>query len=186
MKKFKIIFLVIPFFILSCASNQYLKDYEPVKVFLKQERIDTSKSYILQQEKVENKKVLADFNEFKSTGPYYDSNFKPIVFHNDRQYKKMYNKYINDTLKKYWKKDDFIGFNFILKKAIRGNDSINKYLPSEYWVYISEPMYYFKRRYLVFSYDIYNYNGGTTSLIFMKKEKGKWIIDKISSKDVFF
>lgn len=179
--------MIIPFFMLSCASNPYLKDYEPIKVFLKQEKIDASKSYILQVEKVDNKKVLADFNEYKSTGPYFDSNFKPIAFHNEKEYKKMCNKYLNDTLKRYWKKDDFLGFNFILKKKQNiSSDSINEYSLSQYKVYISEPMYYWNRKYLIFSYDIYNYNGGVTNLIFMKKEKGKWKIDTISSTDVFF
>lgn len=187
MKNFKIPFLLIPFFMLSCASKQYIKDYEPLKVFLMQERLDTSKSYILQEEKINNKKVISDFNEFKSTGPYFDSNFQPIAYYNEKEYKKMYNKYINDTIKKYWRKDEFLGFNFILrKKQDIESASINNYLPDQYRVSISEPMYYWKQRYLIFTYNIYNHNGGTTNLIFMKKQRGKWKVDKISSTDVFF
>ncbi|WP_316635080.1 hypothetical protein [uncultured Flavobacterium sp.] len=187
MKQLKNIIILIPFFILSCASGQYLKSYEPINVFLETQKIDKNKKYILQAEKIDNKKVIADFNEFKSAGSYFDSNFQPIAYHNEKEYKKMYNKYINDTLKRYWKKDDFLDFKFIIrKKQDITSDSINNYLPDQYWISISEPMYYWKQRYLIFSYNIYNHNGGTTNLIFMKKEGGKWKIDKISSTDVFF
>lgn len=186
-KQFKKIFLLIPFFILSCTSNKYLKDYEPIKIFLTQERIDTSKTYILQAEKVDNQIVLADFKEFKSAGPYFDSNFEPIAFHNDKQYEKMCSKYLNDTLKRYWKKDEFLNYKLIIKKRkdIISN-SIDNYSPDQFRVYISEPMYYWNRRYLIFSYGFYNNDGGITNLIFMKKQKGKWKVDKISSSEVYF
>lgn len=172
---------------MSCASGQYLKNYKPIKVFLKQEKIDTSEDYMLQIEKVDNKTVLTDFNEFKSAPPYFDSNFKQIAFHNDKQYKKMCHTYLNDTLKRYWKKDEFLEFNFkVPKKQVTTSDSIYNDLSNQNKVYISEPMYYWSRKYLIFSYGIYNYNGGAKKLIFMKKEKGKWKIDKILSTDVYF
>ncbi|WP_166924252.1 hypothetical protein [Flavobacterium poyangense] len=187
MKQFKIILFAIPFFMLSCTTSKYLKNYEPVRVFLRQENIDPSKNYILQEEKVDYKKVLSEFKEYKSASPYFDVDFKPIVLQNDIAYKKAYDKYINNTLKRYWKKEDFSEFNFVLKKqqAIK-NDSINEYSRSQLWIYISEPMYYYNREYLIFTYDIYGRDGGMAKLVFMKKEKGKWTIDRISSSDVFF
>ncbi len=173
------------FFLFSCASSPYLKNYEPIRLFLINEKIDPLKSYVLQMEKVDNKEVLFDFKEYKKSGPYFDSNFKPIAYHNEKEYKKMVDIYINDTLKRYWRKSDFSDFNFILKKR-QSNDSINYYLSNQNRIYISEPMYFWKKRYIIFSYDIYNNNGGVTKLVFMKKRKSKWEIDKILSTDVFF
>ncbi len=62
MKHFKKALILIPFFILSCASpSLYLKDYEPINVFLETQKIDKNKKHILQVDKAPNKQALRIF-----------------------------------------------------------------------------------------------------------------------------
>ncbi|WP_242661163.1 hypothetical protein [Flavobacterium johnsoniae] len=62
MKNLKKIILIIPFFILSCASAQYLESYEPINAFFETQKIDKNKKYILQADKAENINALQIFN----------------------------------------------------------------------------------------------------------------------------
>ena len=94
MKYLKKIIVIIPIFLYSCASSPYLKTYEPLTIFLKQEKMDISKTYYLQSEKIDTKNVISDFKDYKSSGPYFDSIFKAIPYHNEKEFKKMSNKYI--------------------------------------------------------------------------------------------
>jgi hypothetical protein len=183
MKLFKSILVIFTFFIFSCGHSPYLKDYEAVRVFMIKEKIDSSKTYILQKEKVDNKNVISDFKDYKSSGPYFDSNFNAIPYHNEKEFKKMSHKYINDTIKKYWEKDDFVNFNFIIKKS---EELRNDSLQNKNKIYISEPMFFWKKKYLIFNFYILNYGGGISKLVFMKKENNLWKVDKVISSDVFF
>jgi len=183
MKYLKKIIVIIPIFLYSCASSPYLNTYEPLTIFLKHEKMDISKTYYLQREKIDNKNVISDFKDFKSSGPYFDSNFNAIPYHNEKEFKKMYHKYINDTIKKYWKKDDFVNFNFIIKNS---EELTNDSLRNKNKIYISEPMYFWKKKYLIFNFYILNYGGGITKLVFMKKENNLWKVDKVISSDVYF
>lgn len=183
MKQLNKIIVIIPFFIFSCSSSPYLKNYEPINIFLNHGKIDISKTYYLQMEKIENKNVISDFKDYKSSGPYFDSIFNAVQYHNEKEFKKMSHKYINDTIKKYWKKDDFVNFNFIIKKS---EELTNDSLQNKNKIYISEPLYFWKKKYLIFNFYILNYGGGMTKLVFMKKENNLWKVDKVISSDVYF
>lgn len=94
----------------------------------------------------------------------------------------MYKTYSNDTIIKYWRKEDFKEYNFTLEssKILYSKVYYENYLnnpESDYEIIkLSEPLYYWNKKYLLFSYDIgYLYSGSNTKVIIMEKEKNKYV-----------
>lgn len=190
MKQLKKIFAVIPFFILSCTGTKYVKNYEPINVFLEKEIIEKGEKYILQTDKASNAIVLRIFNG--SDGPEHIAD--PDYYINDgffveKHWKKMYKRYINDTIKKYWKKEDFPKYDFMLENSRdwpKLPDKSAKYLNYEVMT-ISEPMYYRNKRYIMFYLNTsYFSSGSRPQVVVMKKEKRKWIVDRTMWEEVFY
>lgn len=184
MKNLKKILIIIPLFALSCASAQYIENYEPINVFLETQKLEKGREYILQREKVNNLPPLRLFNGGEGAEHIID----PIdrIDPTDglfvaKHWKKMYNQYAKDSIPKYWKKEDFPAYNFILedKKGLMGYDFMNRYLNTrtETIIKISEPMYYMDKKYIMFYYNIATFSGSVNpEVVIMKKENGKWII----------
>jgi hypothetical protein len=178
------IFVIIPFFTLSCAS-QYLKSYEPINVYLETRKIDKSKQYILQKNKEYNKQALRLFISGEGAERIVDPT-DPIDYTDglyvEKHWKKVYHKYALDTLDRYWKKEDFPEYNFILEKGrtlIHNVDFLNKYghhSPDQI-IIISEPLYYWNRKYIMFYYtEMYPDGSGPAQVVIMKKVKEKWVV----------
>jgi hypothetical protein len=188
MKHIKKVVLLIPFFILSCNSSKYLASYEPINVFLETQKIDKNKKHILQSDKEENFQALRIFNRGEGTEHYVDST-DPTDYTDglyvEKHWKKLYKEYINDTLKRHWKKEDFPNYNFILERGtglILTRNLIDKYAGSGIYerFIISEPMYYFNKKYILFSYSKkYFDSSGSINLVIMKKEKDQWKVVRV-------
>lgn len=108
--------LMILFFIFSYANGQYLKNYDPINAFLEtQKSIDKNKKYILQADKEPNAIALRIFNGSEGgehiINPTDTTDYTDGLFI-EKHWKKMYKKYVNDTIKKYWKRKIFL--NMIL------------------------------------------------------------------------
>jgi hypothetical protein len=180
MKKLKKILFIAPLFMLSCASP-YLKNYEPILTFLETQKLDKHKIYILQKDKTSNTEPLRLFNGNDGLDHYSSKNLTHDTFHS-KHWKKMYNTYANDTIIKYWRKEDFKEYNFTLEssKILYSKAYYENYLnnpESDYEIIkLSEPLYYWNKKYLLFSYDIgYLYSGSNTKVIILKKEKNKYV-----------
>ncbi|MBB4800001.1 hypothetical protein HNP37_000040 [Flavobacterium nitrogenifigens] len=184
----KKIFLVIPFFLLSCSSNLYVENYDPINKFLDTQNLNKNKVYILQSDKELNKQALRIFNggegsehTINLTDPT-DYTYGLFV---EKYWKKMYTDYAGDTLKKYWKKEDFPNYNFILEKGTGltlKESFLKKYKNSKIneMIILSEPMYYHNKKYIMFYYlKIYFESSGTSQVVIMKKNKNKWEVAKI-------
>ena len=116
MKYLKNTVILIPFFILSCASpSLYLKDYEPISMFLETQKIDKNKKHILQVDKAPNKRALRIFNGEEGAEHIVDPT-DPIDYTDglfvEKHWKKMYKQYAQDTIKNIGKKKIFL--NMIL------------------------------------------------------------------------
>ena len=194
MKQLKKIIIVIPFFILSCASGQYLKSYEPINAFLETQKIDKNKKYILQADKENNTQPLRIFNGSEGSKHIIDStdpeDYTGGLFV-EKYWKEIYSEYAKDTLKRYWNKEDFPEYNFILEKGtglILKQDFLVKYLDSkidELFIF-SEPMYYMDKKYIIFSYEKRNFEGsGSPKVVIMKKENQKWVVVRILSDYIY-
>lgn len=195
MKQLRILLVIIPFFILSCTGTQYVKSYEPINMFLEKEIIDKriigkGGKYILQTDKASNAIVLRIFNGSEGSehiaDPHYYINDGLFV---EKHWKRMYKRYINDTIKKYWKKEDFPKYDFILENS-RDWPKLPyksaKYLDYEVMI-ISEPMYYRNKRFIMFYLSTsYFSSGSSPQVVVMKKEKGKWIVDRTMWEEVFY
>lgn len=184
MKQLKIIFIIIPFFILSCASSQYIDNYEPINVFLATQKIDKNKKHILQVDKAPNKQALRIFISGEGAERILDP-IRPIDYTDglfvEKHWKKMYKQYAQDTIKKYWKKEDFPEYDFILEdgKGLFSYDFMVRYIGTRLddAILISEPMYYMNRKYIMFYYSTAHSTGGSRSYtVIMKKEKEKWVV----------
>lgn len=188
MKHIKKVVLLIPFFILSCNSSKYLASYEHINVFLETQKIDKSKVHILQSDKEENRQALRIFNGGDGAEHYIDYT-DPTDYtdglYEKKHWKKLYKQYVNDTLKRHWKKEDFPNYNFILEKGtglMLTRIVIDKYAGTgiHEWFTISEPMFYFKRKYILFSFlQGYSSGGGSSNLVIMKKEKNQWKVLRV-------
>lgn len=192
MKKLKIIALIIPFIISSCASSPYLKNYDCINVFLETTKLDKNKEYILARDKENNKQALRIFNV--GEGPEHIVYPTDIDFTSDlfikKHWKKLYNKYANDTIKRYWKKEDFPEYKFILesgKGLLLKQDFLIKYIDGpEQLIILSEPMYYMNKKYIMFYYSKLRFDSsGTTQVVIMKKIKGKWVVVKTLGDYIF-
>ena len=194
MKHFKKALILIPFFILSCASpSLYLKDYEPINVFLETQKIDKNKKHILQVDKAPNKRALRIFNGEEGAEHIVDPT-DPIDYTDglfvEKHWKKIYGQYAQDTIKKYWKKEDFPEYDFILEdgKGLFKYDFMVRYIGTglEDAILISEPMYYMNKKYIMFYYSkAYSTGGVKSSTVIMKKEKEKWVIVRVIRDNVY-
>ncbi|MEP6931698.1 MAG: hypothetical protein ABI850_16870, partial [Flavobacterium sp.] len=159
--KLKKAFIIFPFFILSCASAQYIESYEPINVFLETQKLEKGKKYILQSDKVNYTSALRLFNRGEGSTHIIDSNdltdYTGGLFE-EKYWKKMYKQYAQDTIKKYWRKEDFPAYDFILesKDGLLGGPFMEKYLNTriDTVIMISEPMYYMDKKYIMFYVSI--------------------------------
>ncbi len=193
MKQLKKIFVTIPLLIVSCTSVKYIENYEPINVFLETQKIDKNKKHILQVDKASNKQALRIFNSGEGAEHIIDQT-DLIDYTNglfiEKHWKKMYKKYAQDTIKKYWKKEDFPEYDFILEdgKGLFKYDFMKRYYGTglDDAVIISEPMYYMNRKYIMFYYSkAYSTGGGNSSTVIMKKEKENWVIVRIVGDYIF-
>lgn len=184
----KIMFLVFSFFLLSCASSHF-KSNEPINTFLELENVSSKKNYILRM-KESSSQILRIFNrgEGDKHNVYPNKTDYTSKLFNEKHWRKLYSKYSPDTIKKYWKNDDFPEFRFV-----EGNRSqlftnvFSKKYPDlkdvENVIVLSEPIYYYKKRYVMFFYHIDNslYSSKPQIVVVMKKEGNKWIlVEKIT------
>jgi hypothetical protein len=194
MKQLKKTFVIIPFFILSCASGQYLKSYEPINVFLETQKIDKDKKYIMQSDKAQNTQALRIFNGSEGADHIIDPT-DPIDYTNglfvEKYWNKIYNEYAQDTLKRYWKNEDFPQYNFVLEKGTGltlKESFLKKYINSgiNEMIIISEPMYYMNKKFIMFYYEkLYFESSGSSQVVIMKKEANKWIVVQIISDYIY-
>ena len=193
MTQLKKIFIIIPFFIFSCTSVKYIEDYEPINVFLETQKIDKNKKHILQVDKAPNKRALRIFNGEEGAEHIVDPT-DPIDYTDglfvEKHWKKMYKQYAQDTIKKYWKKEDFPEYDFILEdgKGLFKYDFMVRYIGTglEDAILISEPMYYMNKKYIMFYYSkAYSTGGGKSSTVIMKKEKENWVIVRVIGDNVY-
>lgn len=103
----------------------------------------------------------------------------------------MYNTYVNDTISKLWKKEDFSGYNFILenKKGLLTESFYNRYLDSRInnIIQISEPMYYMNKKYIIFYYNNASFVGDTNpQAVIIAKEKDKWVVVRIIGDYIYY
>ncbi|WP_166924247.1 hypothetical protein [Flavobacterium poyangense] len=194
MKQLKKIFILIPFFVLSCASSLHNKDNEPINVFLETKKVDKSKKYILQRDKIYSRAVLRIFNGGEGPDHAIDSindiDYTGGLFA-EKYWQKMYKNYINDTVKKYWKKEDFPGYDFILEdgEGIMKYDFSIRYMNSrvDQVISISEPIYYKNKEYIMFYFNMSSFLGSLQpQVVIMKKEKGKWVVVRVIGDYVYY
>lgn len=193
MKYLKKIIVIIPLFLYSCTSTQYLKNYEPINVFLETQKLDKNRKYILQSNKEENNQALRVFNGNDGLEHLIDS-ANPIDYTGglfvEKHWKKMYKSYSNDSIKKYWKKEDFPNFNFALEK---GTGLVDNYILTKYMntgiheiIIISEPMFYMNKKYILFYFNKVYFEGSSSSkVVIMKKEKDSWVIVRVIGDYIF-
>jgi len=194
MKHIKKVALLIPFFILSCNSSKYLASYEPINVFLETQKIDKNKVHILQSDKEENRQALQIFNGGEGANRYIDPT-DPTDYTDGlyvkKHWKKLYKQYVNDTLKRHWKKEDFPNYNFILEKGtglMLTLIVIDKYAGTgiHEWFTISEPMYYFNRKYILFLFETkHSARSRSSNLVIMKREKNQWQVVRVMSDYIY-
>jgi hypothetical protein len=192
LKKINFLFLLI--LISSCASKKYIEDYEPINAFLETQKIDKNKKIILQRDKASNYNTLRLFNGGEGIEHILD----PIDkidntggLFKKRHWEKMYNTYINDTIPKYWKKEDFSHYNFILenKKGLLTYDFMIRYMNTGIndLVTISEPIYYMNKKYIMFYYNKLFFVGDTNpQVVIMTKENGKWVVVRIMGDYIYY
>ena len=188
MKQLKKTFVIIPFFILSCASGQYLKSYEPINVFLDTQKIDKDNKYIMQSDKEQNTQALRIFNGSEGSVHVKDPT-DPMDYTNglfvEKYWNKIYNEYAQDTLKRYWKNEDISEYNFVLEKGTGltlKESFLRKYMNSgiNEMIIISEPMYYMNKKYIMFYFEKRHFGGSSSPMdVIMKKEENKWVVVQI-------
>jgi hypothetical protein len=194
MKYLKKIIVIIPLFLYSCTSTQYLKNYEPINVFLETQKLDKNRKYILQSNKEENNQALRVFNGNDGLEHLIDS-ANPIDYTGglfvEKHWKKMHKSYSNESIKKYWKKEDFPNFNFALEKgkglALSYSIAV-KYMNSGIHeiIIISEPMFYMNKKYILFYFNKVSFEGSSSSkVVIMKKEKDSWVIVRVIGDYIF-
>lgn len=192
MKKVKIIVIfVLPFFVLSCSPARFTSS-EPINTFLEYKKLDKNKEYILVRNKESNKQALRIFNGNEGSEHLIDPygfNYTGDLFV-EKHWKKMYNRYANDTIKKYWVKEDFPQYKFILEnqKDILKYDFYVRYINKlvSQTIIISEPMYYMNKKYIMFYFNVVQMDHSNTSqVVIMKKIKKKWVVVKTIGDYIF-
>ncbi|CAM3958979.1 hypothetical protein [Flavobacterium weaverense] len=156
--------ILIPFFIHSCASpSLYLKDYEPISMFLETQKIDKNKKHILQVDKAPNKRALRIFNG-EEVGEHILDPTDPIDY-TDGQF-----------VEKHWKKM-YKKYDFMVRYIGTGLEDA---------ILISEPMYYMNKKYIMFYCSkAYSTGGGKSSSVIMKKKKENWTIVRVIRDNVY-
>lgn len=194
MKPLKKILIIISLFTLSCASAQYVENYEPINIFLETQNLEKGKKYILQRDKVINKEALRLFNQGEGAEhivyPTDTIDYTGGLFE-EEHWKKMYNQYAQDTIKKYWNNKDFPMYDLVLenKEDFLGAAFIKKYLNTrtDTMIFISEPMYYKEKMYVMFYYNTFPIFGSSEpKLVIMKKESGKWVVTRIMEDYIYY
>lgn len=183
MIQFKKAILLFPFFIFSCVPS-YLKSYEPINVFLKSEKINNKEKFILKI-KESNSQTLRIFNRGEGSEHVpSNSGFNGMDYTSKlfalKQWRKMYSKYSQDTLKRDWRKDNFPENEFIeMDRRLLFTSVFFKKYPNVHDVIIlSEPIYYWNKNYIMFYYSVDNYlmSGSVPIVVVMKKVKQKWVL----------
>ena len=181
MKHLKKILILISFFICSCASTQYLDNYEPINIFLKSQNISEKENYILRS-KESNTQTLRIFNRGKGKEHVVypsETDYTSKLF-NEKKWKKMYRNYSKDTIQKYWKNEDIPEYKFINENRVElfNYNFLIKYPKLEKVIVLSEPIYYYNKKYILFLYsiDVIANSSKPQIVVVMKNENGKWIV----------
>lgn len=179
----RVLYLICPFFFFSCASP-YLKSYEPVNTFLEMENISKEKNYILRT-KERNWQTLRIFNRGEGAKHVVhpnETNYNSKFF-NEKQWKKLYSTYSKDTVTEHWKNRDFPGYKFVEgERRQLFTHTFSKKYPDlkdvEYVIVLSEPIYYYNRKYIMFLFaiDNYLYSSKPQIVVVMRKEGNKWVL----------
>ena len=192
MRQLKTVAVILAFLMMSCAGSPYIKNYEPVNAFLETKKIDRTRKYILQADKEPNLLGLRIFNGGEGLEHIVeDIDYTDGLFAK-KHWEKMYKRYAYDTIKRYWKEEDFPGYNLILEKGrglIMKGAFLDKYVNNLNYkiLIISEPMYYRNRKYIIFYFNIVDFgNSDQPQVVIMKKEKGKWIVVKEIGDYVYY
>lgn len=181
-------------FILSCASAQQNGGIDPINSFLRTQNLHNANQYILQRDKVQNAEILRLFNRGEGSDHIADHtdrmNYGEGLF-KEKYWRKMYKEYAFDTIKKYWKNEDFPSCNFVLenRKGMMGAAFMKKYLGSgiNTVIMLSDPIYYKNGHYALFYYNLYPFSGSSQpQLVVMKREKGNWILERIIGDYIYY
>jgi hypothetical protein len=158
-----------------------MHNYEPIKAFLETEKVDKNKFLFLQRDKISNIQTLRVFNG--AEGPDYNGPLDGTDdLFNSKQWKKVYKKYAEDTIIKYWKKEDFDEYNFTLENSkLIFSEAFDKKHPADFLnidiIFLTEPLYYYNKKYVLFYYDKdFRYGSNYPRVIVMKKENKKWVV----------
>jgi len=171
------------FFFLSCASSHF-ESSEPANAFLKLEKFSSEKNYILKM-KESNSQVLRIFNRGEGAKHIIYPNKKDYTskLFNEKDWRKLYSKYSNDTIKSYWKNEDFPEYKFVEGNRNELFTSVfSKKYPNlkdvENVIVFSEPIYYHRKKFVMFFYHIdnYLYSSNPQIVVVMKREGNKWIL----------
>ncbi len=178
----------------SCSSTINVNTNEPINVFLETQKINKNKKIILQKDKISNSEALRIFNGGEGIEHVLDPidkiDYTGGLFEK-KHWEKMYKTYINDTIPKYWKKEDFPQYNFILenKKGLFNEAFYNRYLDSgiNNIIQISEPMYYMNKKYIIFFYNLGYFDSSVQlQVVVMTKEKDNWVVVRIIGDYVYY
>lgn len=195
MKYLKYTFILFTcFLIFSCSKNLYPTNYEPINVFLETQKIDKTQKYVLVRDKTNSIELLRLFNggdgiEHK-LHPIDPIDFTGGLF-KEMHWEKMYKTYVNDTLPKYWKKEDFPDYDFILenRKGLLNSAFYERYLNTriETLIMLSEPIYYENKKYIMFYYNKSSFYGDNNpTVVIMTKQKDKWVVVRIIGDYIFY
>lgn len=178
----------------SCSKNLYPTNYEPINVFLETQKIDKTQKYVLVRDKTNSIELLRLFNggdgiEHK-LHPIDPIDFTGGLF-KEMHWEKMYKTYVNDTLPKYWKKEDFPDYDFILenRKGLLNSAFYERYLNTriETLIMLSEPIYYENKKYIMFYYNKSSFYGDNNpTVVIMTKQKDKWVVVRIIGDYIFY
>jgi hypothetical protein len=181
----KKIILLLFFLSISCVNAQYLKSYEPINAFLKSEKINNETKYILRI-KESNLQTLRIFNRGEGVEHviYRDEIDLTSSYFTEKHWKKFYSKYAKDTLKKYWKNEDFPDYKFVEgnRNILFQEKFLNENPTIQDVIILSEPLYY-RNKYVIFFFHVDNFmfSSKPQIIVIMKKEKNKWVVvEKVS------
>ncbi|WP_166924250.1 hypothetical protein [Flavobacterium poyangense] len=179
----RIIPIVVSFSFFSCSSS-YLKNYDPINTFLELENVSRDKNYILRT-KESNYQTLRIFNRGEGAKHIVNPNtidYTSKLF-DEKHWNKLYAKYSSDTITRYWSDKDFQGYKFVEgKREQLFTYTFSKKNPDlkdvKYVVVLSEPIYYWDKKYVMFFYriDNYLYSADPQIVVVMKKEGKKWVL----------
>ena len=132
-------------------------------------------------------KYSSHYNEKSGS---WDLNFKETPIYNDDAWKVLIKENINDTIADYWHQKDFSFKNRIfIQHEIDSIRRVNDYLKREKVYYFTDVMYYHEKKYAVFEVivasNLFAVGAFNDELIFMKKEKGKWVLAGKAVNDPF-